>query len=74
VLLLQEPVLKPGRSDEMNWKWPNSKEHPECNPWYTIIRRIIFFPGVVICLILFVVMVLLFAGWKEAGMVLKRDW
>lgn len=58
----------------MNWKWPQSLEHPENNPWYLIIWRLstvlptylLIYSGKI-----FIVLgILLFRGWFEA----KREW
>ena len=57
----------------MNWNWPKSKKNPDYNTWYTISRRLIFFPGVIIGLFLFVFAVGCFSGVKSAVETLKKN-
>ena len=50
----------------MNWKWPKNEEHPSRNPWFVILRRLIFAVPLIISMVFFWAMVVLFSGWDEA--------
>ena len=54
----------------MNWKWPKTKQN-NLNPWYTITRRIVFFPGMVISLCFFGLSVVLFYGTKRTSEIIR---
>jgi len=56
----------------MNWKWPYNKKHFNLNPWYTIIRRAIVFPFLVVSFVLFIVVTAMCYGCKEAGSIAKK--
>jgi hypothetical protein len=55
----------------INWKWPETK-HNNRVPWYTIVRRAIFF--VPVFFFLFISLGFVYLGWgKDAMFDLWRD-